>query len=989
MTTLGSLDEFTPFFGGDQKGPQTVHALFDGADYTDRSKEPSPLLKQLLRAENYNKFQSYRVGATGQSMLPEDVHHNVADFVINAALFARKIDTPSKAGTKYGLIYNRISEALNNFLNTKNVRGAFNETSSSFSGSKTAMSKTSPSVVHKIQNSDYGHILLFTLAERAAHNAYSGNKPADDNGLTEAGLLNSLVNCDSNNGNICWGTVFEDVSGSDTRVRDAIKELTEIVKPSPSTRVPLPRDMKKDEVTDVIQRALRTVLHNLIVEMQSEMLRRYSADIRRDTRMTSGPIGTYNKATIVDFMDELTYNAYHNTLENNVRTEVESVLGRFIATKMNIPHTTLGSDDAKNFVENVFKNWSKLGREARTFYEQNIALFARATSGSKLYDPTIGDRDQTIKHLDWVRLTNKEIEDLSSKTYNPDDLRVNFMKRKDGNEAGEVLFGTNLPDVPENINLWYSQQMGLFGVVQHPAKDVLRKLYKSVYSTGKVLPSFSSIEYDLNKRSKGPYDLNMSKFTANYLGSKEQKVKTPSTHDASDLFASYPIVKGIHAVDMAYNRTWTFDVQSGEHYRMENGRKVKYDEQAKGDTSTCYASYLGGENGKECRRVIECLFDGKPETLSRCMDVLDSAEMWTVAKEDALKVGPDMVRVVLSRFGVKGRNASDSNGNTIKVPMPYDEWLRDVVEKFPEGVRTTIKKNQKLKDYIKGLINTCRSNPSILNQGNPQVVAREDIPQFAKDLSLQKYLLPEVNGDNVFKIFSGSLENAIMPRVVNNDLYNVFLSGNMSNVGFFSPYADQYSNLMGGGFYKQQGGVRGFMAITPGLPSTNASNMNVAKNTRLAKGHTSSNIFESTFSILTRAMADVGIQIHSEDQDRIREAINKINQYEKELGLLCDILQSIVKLARFHGISLENIDKDNSRVVKLSKLNDFDDVRDFVRCYVRDITRNMGNNMSIQQYTGYELMSKLGSRYCNAADGGDSQKSNCDTYTDSKDLVDL
>jgi hypothetical protein len=692
--------------------------------------------------------------------------------------------------------------------------------------------------------------------------------------------------------------------------------------------------------------------------------------------------GQFNRVTVVKFMNDYAARAYRDMLVKNVRSEIERQLNEFIGLRTNISRTRLTESKAQEFTNQVFKKWPDMGRDAREFYRQNVAILADKKSG--FLHGTAGTRDQSAG---WVRLSDQDIDEIFSKSYNPQDLRVNLLKRRDGEGVGKVLFGTNLPDVPEKTNVWYSRPNGLFGVVQHPGKDFLRKLYEQFYESGSV----ASIPNEQpEKLSKGPFDLNMAKFNQNFLKSNEQKVQTPGSvqHDDSDLFAGYPILKGSQAVDMAYNRTWTFDAQQGEYFRMENGRKVYYNDQAKGDASTCYANYLGKDGN--CQRVIDCLYSSDPSSLSRCMDVLDSADMWTVAKEDALKVGPEMVRVVLTRFGVQGRNdMTDSNGVTIKVPMPYDEWMRDVVSKFPDNVRDTIKKNTKLTDYIKGLINACRSNPSILNENNPSVVAREDIPQFAKDLSLQKYLLPEVNQGNVLKLFSSSLEHASMPRGVNNDLWNVFLSGNMSNVGFFSPYADQYSNIMGGGFYKQQGGgLIGTLAVTPGLPSTGASNMNVARNVRLGKAQTSSNMFNSLFAVLTRAMADVGVQIHSEDMDRIRGAIAKINQYEQELGKLCDILQNLVKLARFHGISLENIDKNNIKVVKLSKLNDMDDVKNFVQCYVKEITRNMADNMSIQQHTGYELMSKLVPRFCDSA-SGDDLKSKCDSFSGSRDLVPL
>lgn len=960
---LGSLDEFTPFFGGDQKGPQMVHALFDGTNYTDRSKEPSPLLKQLLRAENYNRFQTYRNNATGQSMLPEDVHHNVTDFVVSAALFARAIDKPSGASNSYSEMYRKMQASLKTFLDSVYDPRNMADMNSIVGAPARQINSVYYSQELLRTGNKVDRLYLLGMADLAAYEARSSFNTDRLNSITiiELGKIN---NCSSGSNNICIASAFT----------NTVDNLAGFVATSGS-------GVTVDVIRSNIQRAIQLALEKLTLQMKNDIKAKYGNTITTIGRS----VGQFNKDTVIDFMNDIVVADYRNLLNNNIKFEVEKVLNELVALKSNIPRTRLDDASAQNFAENVFRKWPEMGSEARNFYRQNIAMFAEKKSSAWRRD--IGNRGQ----LGWVRLTDDEIENAYTNSVNPAELRVNLLKRQEGEGAGKVLFGTNLPDIPAKANVWYSQQNGLFGVVQNPGVDFLRKLYEQVYASGTIGPlGLINVELNLANRSKGPFELNMAKFTTNYLNSKETKVHTSSSHDynESDLFADYQIVKGIHAVDMAYNRTWTFDSQRGEYYRMENGRKVWYDEQAKGDTSTCYASYLGGKTEGGCKRVIECLFDGKPETLSRCMDVLETADMWTVAKEDALKVGPEMVRAVLSRFGVKARFTPDANGNSVKVPMPYEEWMRDIVGKeFPDNIRETIRKNTKLTDYIKGLINTCRANPSILNRDNPNVVAREDTPQFAKDLSLHKYLLPEVNSNNLLRIFSGSLENATMPRAVNNDLWNVFLSGSMSNVGFFSPYADQYSNIMGGGFYNQQGG-HGLLAVTPALPSTGASNMNLARNSRNARNAGSSNMFRSMFAVLTRAMADVGVQIHSEDQQRINAAINKINQYEKELGLLCDILQSIVKLARFHGISLENIDKDNVRVVKLANLNDFEDVRDFVRCYVRDITRNMANNMSIQQYTGYELMNKLGPRYCNSV-SGDSNNEKCGQYSESKDLVPL
>lgn len=949
-----SLREFLPFFDGDEKGPQMVNALFEGDQYT--TSVMTAVLKQLLRAENYRKFQSYRA-TTGQSMLPDDVPPDVADFVVNAALVARAIDKPSGTGDLYRKFYDQISTEFSNFfdkdigvLSAPKVR----EINSAISG--TPVVNVYSGELGRYGNK-IGSLYLFTMADMATADAKNRNAPRFSPNTTTSQTIEKLSDFFLTSAKTTLNRFASGVSGG------------------------------RADFSNVIKNAINNTLVNVTAQMRDEIKMQFQVELQRNPNLSQ---------IVENFMRNFDAPLYRKMMEDNIKTEIQKAVGNFL-TRTGITHTTLGESAAKDFASEVFGKWASLGREAQNFYRQNLALFAKRTSA--LWSREIHKDDPTIRNADYVRLTEEEIPDIfkNLSSANVTDLRVNLMKRQEGDDIGKVLFGTNLPDLPEKTNLWYSQQNGLYGVVPNPGKDALRNLYFAIYSLGDItnpltVGSFQNVESDLTKRPKARFDLNYSKFTTNYLGSKESKVQVPSAQTTGEsIFAGYPIMKGIHSIDMVWNKKWVHDAQTGQYYRMENGRKVYYDDNAKDNESTCYANYLGGKDRKEkCPRVMECLYDGKPDTLARCMDVLEDEDMWTVAKDDAMNVGPDMVRVVLGRFGVKGRQSTDSNGDTIKVPMPYDEWMRDVVSGFPDSVRDTIKKNTKLTDYIRGLINTCRANPSILNKTNPQVIAREDVPQFARDLSMNKYMLPEVTKDNVLRLFSGALENATMPRVVNPDLWNVFLSGSMPNVGFFSPYAGQYSNLMGGGFY-QQGGHGGVLAITPGLPSRNASDVNIARNSNFARGYKSSNIFTSLFAQLARAMADVGVQIHSDDMDRIREAIAKINQYEQELSLLCDILQSIVKLARFHGISLENIDKDNIRVVKLSKLNDFEDVRDFIRCYVRDITRNMANNMSIQQYTGYELMSKLAPRYCDSCTScdDDSKKTKCESFTDTKDLVDL
>jgi len=95
----------------------------------------------------------------------------------------------------------------------------------------------------------------------------------------------------------------------------------------------------------------------------------------------------------------------------------------------------------------------------------------------------------------------------------------------------------------------------------------------------------------------------------------------------------------------------------------------------------------------------------------------------------------------------------------------------------------------------------------------------------------------------------------------------------------------------------------------------------------------------------------------------LRPLSKKMEKYEEQLAKMCIALNEFVKLARAFGISLENIDKNNYRVIDFKDIHSYSDIADFVRRYATDITKNMSTNMTIQQATTYEFMNKIVPRY--------------------------
>jgi hypothetical protein len=963
------LAEFEPFFGKDPKGSFLVQGMFTGTDYTtSNTKLPSGLLVELLRAENYRNYQNNRSSTNGQSQGPADVHQDVTDLIITTALFHRSIDKSSTAGTNLGDSFKRITSALKAYLSA--------DIPNQVVASSTIIPMNTSIIAAYGTGNQIGKTLMFTLADRAAFDAHVHSMAPnqlyggpDINGITTDDAINHIVNCTRGrvgDNNVCFSAVYSrQPSGAGANIPSAIDAIEALATANPALA-----NVRNDIVIS-IQTKLRDSLRTIVVQMKQEMLSMYPG-ITIPTTINAGPgfagqanpQSQFNRNTVTDYMDARRQQMYIKMLSELIDANVMAGIRKTLTTNVTIPHTDLSNADVANFFNDVYKNWGDMSQDARSFYRQNISVFAKSTSRNIFDIANDAKRDQE-RQLDWIRLTEPELDALakSGATPNTADIRVNLMKNLATNE---VLFASNLPDVPSGATVWYSQRNGGLGSVSGAPSDFFRKLYDAVYAddiAGNTInvryPTnaivLNNIDNIVNNRPKRPFDHDLGKFLSAVLRREDNAANSTNSPVNDPTDTSLDVYPLLNAVDMVYGHVWTFDTQRGQYFRTENGRKVYYDDAVKNDANTCYASYLAKGRPADCPRVIQCIADGNPQTLSRCLDVLRDNDLWKVAEEDAAKVGPDIVRLVLKKFGIGAYPETDSNGLVYNVPMSYDEWMRDIVGAMDKPVRDTITGNYKLLSYIKGLLSVCRSNPSIINKNNPQVVARENIPLYMQNLNMKKYTIPSSSKRSQYEFFAESLKNAAVPRFVENDLWNPIISGSMSNVSFFSPYTSAVPSMMGGAPQMPS-------LITPSFASRGASSSSIERQAGLLKNGSSS-IFHGLVSSLTSALNDVGLSLHHDDVVRIRDTIKKMEKYEDQLAKMCIALNNFVKLARAYGVSLDNVSADQRRVIEFEKIRNVDDIAQFISTYVRDITKNMASNMTIQQATSYELMSGIAPRY--------------------------
>lgn len=921
MAAKTSLSQFDPFFGGDKKGAYLIQAMYNGTDYTHPTEEKyACFLTELMKAENHNNYQSVR-SSTGAAQGPNDVPQDFTDLIITTALYHRLIDQSARMGSKYAKYINDFPEMLRKYLD---------DTSNLFDYSSLIVAKNISNVYPEAKNNS--DRILCALADAAITRNH-----------TAAQSIPYFFSTDTNEENLI----------------DAINKHINIL-----TSASVASEVKIE-------------LKDLIKDMAKQM-----EGIYRNVKFKDSKVGDYSVDSVKDFLQDRGINHRQN-LESRMKKAVNEGLKKQDNTAR-LYQTTLDKPVPRDFFDKVFGQWSELGPDIREFYYQNVGLFAKRGSG--LYVDS-NARDQQLG-MGWRRMTYTEVDDLLDKSKNKltpanlANLRVNLMKSAETGYV-DVIFGSNLPDVPKGANVWYTDANNQAARVPSPPVDFFRQLYNAVYITAPVGSSVTvtigshvlKVNADHATRQHDAFDFNYGKFLPSIIKCIENLRGTsqPSTPGAKPKPGTldYPFLK---AYDMVYGKLWTYDDAKDMYYRIdETGKKCWYNDEAKSNTKTCYATYLGqgDKSGVKCERIIKCIADGNYQSLHRCLDVIgDEGDLWEVAADDVAKVGPDMIRLVLRKFKVKGEVEPDGKGGKYIIPITFERWMRDVVEKdisvdpngYEESVRKAIKKNDHLLNYIRGLINVCRANPSIINKTNVNIIKRDKTPDYFKNLypHIKPFRFPHVDKKtSEYELIAKMMTDTMVPNYpANNGLFNPITSGYFSNVSMMSPYSTQFPGMLGGTM-----GV-----VTPVLPSSGTSIETMNRQGKIVK-HGSSNQFGRLIATIDDAFNDVGLQLHPDDQAKLLGVVKKLESYEAQLAKMCTILIGIVQIARFFGVSLENVDREHPK--QLRELNTFqsiNDIHDFVRNYARDLHKNMINNVNIQQGVSYELMGKVFPRmWCDLA----------------------
>ena len=327
-------------------------------------------------------------------------------------------------------------------------------------------------------------------------------------------------------------------------------------------------------------------------------------------------------------------------------------------------------------------------------------------------------------------------------------------------------------------------------------------------------------------------------------------------------------------------------------YKFDSNGQKKYYNENLGDIEKGQKCYTFGiRSNNECKRLMNCLIDGNSKSLGDCLSIYKDANMWRIAEDDVKNVHPTMAVFLLKKFGFKSETHT-RNGIQIKVPQDFDTWTNSL----PHERRQTIESNPQLTDYLKGIINTLRTNPCILNKNctDSSISIGSNQPNYLRNSNITQYIVPDGRFDRVSFGYQQLLNRMIQRpptlgpgQMFYNPAMNVSINYGNTRFGI--------GQMRGGGAY---GGLFGV-------------------NNSVTEMITGSNFHKYRFDKLKNELKPLGFTISENDENKINNVIETLGKLENKLGKLYELYVEFIRFSKHMGVrvcpsnSVKNVSVDD------------------------------------------------------------------------------
>lgn len=946
------------FCGGSNATGLFMEANYHGNNYTTPINSANkPELIQGMSLENILLAKNYLQSSKPNGMVDNDVHHQYVDFIIRTALFHRELDMSTGVGSGIEEIKNSLKEGIELQLNSTI------ETLSGIGNSRTALRNLLDSVawigvngdqINDIslssiglnENSTFYEYLVAVIVMLSLSNTFrqTNSYPSDVNALKRVNVTSPFFLSDVGSFTTVvtkpksFNRIFESLAGKcensnlpneNKGVLGDLCALSLISKnESNSANQKIANILTKNKKG---QNELNQIL-NKIHESLSNELAVFAVSIHRELGGLAGMHATFNvnknQNTVRQMKNQIIENKLirqgleerlTSVILENVRREIN------MNTASNYTRVNENSHATKMF-ENVYLNWGNLDREAREFYRVHARIFRKVGN-------VIGSVNE---YNGWEDIKDKVDDATFLKSLNKNEIRINLMKERQG--SLDVLFGKTLPFLPvagSNAirNIWYTPANST--VPQSiPAINVstsfLQDLYACVYSGNcnnvNGIPMALPTKFSQVENKTGDFAIDDILVIKNFISArKNSSVSQPSTS-----------FDALFVEDMTSQIVWRLD-ESNNLYRIENGRKIPYspDEIT---IENCVGSRLAGDRQQCSKMVRECLLSGDKNALNDCIGSLRAANMFDVAQSECQHVDPAIAVQILRTFGIGKITVKDSVLGEINVPQPFDHYKTHTLAGLKPALRDAILNDNKLCDYLKGVIAFITTNPAILNKHISQDAKTSLVNQQVNDpyldaLKKTLYVNPYQTQQEQ-KIFAAQslLKSVQYPQIavsspsqLTNPFNNVTYGQNALNL--------PASRLLSGGSPYEDSIIR-----------------------KIKRNGSTAQLISTLMENLFTEMKNSGIPVNDVDRARINDGINKLAHGEKTLAKYYNMLRALTDLALFFKSSGCDKTQEELKELSLDTIKSREDTISYLYQNIGEVQNCINNGIADQNLKCKELI---------------------------------
>lgn len=660
-----------PFCGNSNATGMFIEANYPGGVYTtilNSDKNPEALIGQLV--EGIMLAKNYRQNAKAPGMADNDIHNQYVDFVIRTALFHRELDNPTTLGSNLAGLKDAFELSTNEMLSRKaqlavpNLAAVnVNVTTSGVRANVINYLDVASTFLDYINTMiilNYPHLPLDVLAGTCSS---AGGFLANTNPLSDLCVALWFVPSSGKSGTNHVAN-FLQKNGSNVGMFDALVNTFDV------------------KIRDVI--------------------REYQQRLINALNLNDPKLDTANIQIVKNLARQAL--AHKDFLIARLSESIYSVAKPAMNNVANPNFTTLDTNHhARQFFEDVVRNWQVLNSNAREFYRKHIRVYRKIGASGGVSFGAAG----------WENITQKLDDDLEFvKNLPRNEVRINLMKEREG--AERVLFGATLPYIPTNKigKLWYTSVSGVVAI-DRPEQEAIRNIYHNVYMGlpcvvgGQPMALYTN--YSNVASQTADFDVNDAWVVRNIIASRKAEPVRPLSGYTNDTLLVEDMVTKItyHRDDNGYYRIGADGSKIPYHYDNIN-------------SDTCAGTMLKGEQTQCARFVRDCILSGDNNSLSNCLANLSNQSMFNVAHKELANMDPEIAVRILQTFKFKRNIRNLPNGTSYVESQAFDTWRDTVLSnsmEIAQHVRDAIEGNPKLCDYLKGVVSFVNINPAILNPG--------------------------------------------------------------------------------------------------------------------------------------------------------------------------------------------------------------------------------------------------------------------------------